>query len=165
MSSEPIRFSTPQGTGYLVSWRDVFHAGDQTQAFAEELLEDPRYASGGERSKNRDGLNAALAPYLKRKTSAQWIDILNEAGVPCGPIYSIDQVFADEHVKHIGIAQPVRHPQLGELKLVGQAVSLSRTPTKLRTAAPEQGEHNEQILAGLGFNAEEIAGLKKDGVI
>ena len=131
----------------------------------EELVADPRYAKGGDRSKNRDELNAALAPYLKQKTSAQWIEILNDAGVPCGPIYTIDQVFADEHVKHLGIAQQVQSPVLGELSLVGQPVSLSRTPTKLRTAAPEQGEHNEEILGGLGFNPEEIAGLKEDGVI
>ncbi len=131
----------------------------------ELLLEEPRYATGKDRSDNRDSLNEALAAVLKNKTSAEWIEILNGAGVPCGPIFSIDQVFNDEHVRHLGIAQQVEHPELGTISLVGQPVSLSRTPTRLRTAAPAAGEHGEAILGELGFNGEEIEGLRRDGVI
>ncbi|MCZ6842577.1 MAG: CoA transferase [SAR324 cluster bacterium] len=132
---------------------------------AGKMLEDTRYASGGERSKNRDALNAELEPYLAHKTSAEWIDILNEAGVPCGPIYAIDEVFEDPHVKHLGIARNVQHATLGGMSVIGQAVSLSRTPSQMRSASPEQGEHNEAILGELGFNPEEIAGLKEQKVI
>ena len=132
---------------------------------AEQLLEDARYASGGKRSKNRDALTAGLAPYLADKTSAEWIEILNEAGVPCGPIFAIDEVFSDEHVQHLGIARQVSHPELGEISVIGQAVSLSRTPTRMRSAAPDPGQHSESILEALGLNAEEIAGLKADKVI
>ncbi|MEE8395921.1 MAG: CoA transferase [bacterium] len=131
----------------------------------EQLLEEPRYTTGKDRSDNRDSLNEALAAVLKNKTSAEWIEILNGAGVPCGPIFSIDQVFNDEHVRHLGIAQQVEHPELGTISLVGQPVSLSRTPTRLRTAAPAAGEHGEAILGELGFNGEEIEGLRRDGVI
>ncbi|MCZ6532340.1 MAG: CoA transferase [SAR324 cluster bacterium] len=132
---------------------------------AGKMLEDTRYASGGERSKNRDALNAELEPYLAHKTSAEWIEILNEAGVPCGPIYAIDEVFEDPHVKHLGIARNVQHATLGGMSVIGQAVSLSRTPSQMRSASPEQGEHNEAILGELGFNPEEIAGLKEQKVI
>jgi formyl-CoA transferase len=132
---------------------------------AEKLLDDSRYAAPGDRSKNRDALNEELGVYLEKKTSAEWIAILNEAGVPCGPIYSVDQVFEDEHVKHLGLAQQVEHKALGEISIVGPPITLSRASKQLRSAAPEPGEHNESVLEGLGFNAEEIAGLKKAGVI
>ena len=102
------------------------------------------YAEGA--LKNRDKLNAIIEEVTATKSSAEWIDILNEAGVPCGPIYKMDEVFADPQVKHLGIVQPVEHPALGRLDLVGQAVTLSRTPSHLRNATPERGEHTDAIL-------------------
>ena len=99
------------------------------------------------------------------KSSAEWIAILNEAGVPSGPIYHIDETFADPQVKHLGIAQPVEHPILGKIDLVGQAVTLSRTPSALRTATPERGEHTDDVLRELGYDAASIERLRADGVI
>ena len=132
---------------------------------AEALLEDSRYATGALRLKNRDALNEELGASLLQKSGAEWIAILNEAGVPCGPILSIDQVFADEQVRHLELAQPVEHPKLGTISLVGPPISLSRAPKKLRTATPEAGQDNEAILRDLGLEPAEIAAMKNDGVI
>jgi formyl-CoA transferase len=101
----------------------------------------------------------------RERDSAEWIDRFNQAGVPAGPIYSIDQVFADPQVQHLGIAQPVEHATLGRLDLVGQAVNLSRTPSSLRTASPEQGEHSEAILRELGYSDGDIAGLRERKIV
>ena len=88
-----------------------------------------------------------------------------QAEVPCGPIYTVDQVFADPQVQHLRMAPTVQHPELGEIALVGQAIKLSRTPAALVTATPAQGEHSDQVLAELGYAPDEIAALRADGVI
>src|SRR5439155_18416544 len=126
---------------------------------------DPRYANEKARSANRDALNAALEDYTAGRPSTEWVDILNRAGVPCGPINTIDAVFADPQVNHLGIVQPVEHPTLGRLDLVGQAMTLSRTPSSLRTATPERGEHNEVVLRELGYDDAAIADLRARHVI
>ena len=134
-------------------------------AGAEHLTSDPAYASGRARSKNRDQLNAAIEAITRTKSSADWIEVLNAAGVPCGPIYKMDEVFADPQVRHIGIARAVEHPQLGREELVGQAVELSRTPWALRTATPEKGAHTDEVLGALGYDAAAIASLRERGVV
>ena len=99
----------------------------------------PDYRTGKLRSDNRKALNAAIEAITETRDSAEWIERFNKAGVPAGPIYTMDQVFADPQVKHLGIAQPVDHPMLGRLELVGQAVTLSRTPSRLHTRQPRAG--------------------------
>jgi formyl-CoA transferase len=131
----------------------------------EHLASDPAYANGRARLKNRDQLNAAIEAITRTKSSAEWIELLNQASVPCGPIYRMNEVFADPQVRHIGIARPIEHPQLGRQELVGQAVELSRTPWALRTPTPEKGEHTEAVLAELGYDAAAIARLKSRGVV
>jgi formyl-CoA transferase len=125
-----------------------------------ELAKDPDYATGPLRSKNRDALNAAIERQTVRRTSAEWVDMLNTAGVPCGPIYSIDQVFDDPQVKHLGIAQPVRKRDK-ELRVVGQPVSMSRTPSRIVAPPPDVGEHTEEVLQEFGFSRDEIDCLRK----
>jgi formyl-CoA transferase len=92
--------------------------------------------------------------------TAEWIEILNQAGVPCGPIYSIDQAFDDPQVKHLGIVQKV-----GEVAYLGQPVTLSRTPSGVVAHPPKQGEHTEAVLRELGIKDGEIAELRKKGVV
>ena len=132
---------------------------------AEDLLADPRYKDGKSRSANRDALNEAINAHTRKYASAALIEKLNEAGVPCGPIYSIDQVFGDPQVQHLGIAQGVHSAELGDLTLVGQPFTLSRTGTQLRTASPARGEHTDAVLGEMGLSAEEIAALRARDII
>jgi crotonobetainyl-CoA:carnitine CoA-transferase CaiB-like acyl-CoA transferase len=131
----------------------------------QSLLDNPEFNSGKARLKNRDKLNAIIDEVTATKSSEEWVTSLNAAGVPTGPIYRIDQVFADPQVQHLGIVQPVEHKTLGRLDLIGQAVTLSRTPSKLRTATPERGEHTDEVLRGLGYDDAAIARFRREGVI
>jgi formyl-CoA transferase len=132
---------------------------------AAELYEDPRFSSPGRRSKNRDALTVALEEKLHTKSSSEWIEALNAAGVPCGPILTIDRVFANEQVQHLGLAREVDHPQLGSIQVLGLPVTLSRTPGAIRTPTPEKGEHADEILRELGISADEIRQLHEEGVM
>ena len=132
---------------------------------APELADHPDYDHPVKRSRNRDALNAELSGYTQKRKSDEWIERLNGAGIPCGPINRIDQTFADPQVRHLGIATPVEHPRLGQLELVGQPVHLTRTPQRMRSAAPDLGEHTDELLAELGYDAERIAELRERKVI
>ncbi len=127
-----------------------------------EMAKRPEYANGAERLKHRDQLNAEIEAITVTKSSAEWVDRFNQIGVPCGPIYSIDQVFADPQVKHLGIAQPVKG---SNLTLVGQGVRLSRTPSKLVAPPPALGQHTNQVLKEFGYSAKQIAALRKANAI
>lgn len=132
---------------------------------AEQLLKDPDFLGGRARLRNRDKLNAKIEEITRTRTSAEWIDRLNAAGVPCGPIYRIDQVFADPQVQHIGIARAIEHPRRGSQQLVGQAVELSRTPWALRLPTPEKGDCTDSVLAALGYGDDAAAKLRADGIV
>jgi len=131
----------------------------------DALLDDPRFATGAARSEHREALNAAIEGVTRTGTSAHWVEALAAAEVPCGPVYSMDQVFADPQVRHLGMAPTVRHPELGEVALVGQAVKLSRTPAALRTATAAQGADTDAVLRELGYAEAEIGAMRTDGVI
>ncbi len=123
------------------------------------------FIDGRARSANRAALNAEIGAVVATRTTAEWVALLNAAGVPCGPIYAMDQVFADPQVRHIGAAAPVRHPRLGEINLVNQAVRLSRTPATMARPTPERGEHSDEILRELGYDNARIGELRSRGVI
>jgi crotonobetainyl-CoA:carnitine CoA-transferase CaiB-like acyl-CoA transferase len=126
---------------------------------AKDLFDNPDYADGPTRSKHRDALNAAIDRHLADRTSAEWVEILNKAGVPCGPIYRVDEVFADPQVQHLGIAQAVTKKDKSKMRLVGQGFTLSRTPSRLVARPPELGEHTEAVLEEFGFSARDIKKL------
>ncbi len=132
---------------------------------AADMITNPDYATSASRSKNRDALNAEIDAHTVKRTSAEWIERLNEAGVPCGPIYSIDQMFADPQVKHLGIAQSVKRKDKSLLTLVGQPVTLSRTPSRLAVRPPEIGEHTDEVLKEFGYSKTQIAALRKANAI
>jgi crotonobetainyl-CoA:carnitine CoA-transferase CaiB-like acyl-CoA transferase len=128
---------------------------------APELVKNPDYIDGAARSENRDPLDVEINKQLVGKTSNEWVEIMNEAGVPCGPIYNIDQMFADPQVKHLGIAQSVTKKDKSKMYLVGQGVTLSRTPSKLVVRPPDLGEHTDSVLKEFGFSKRDIAALHK----
>lgn len=131
----------------------------------EDLITDPDYATGQARSDNRDALNKRLNALTQNKPSAVWVKILNQAGVPCGPIYDIDEMFNDPQVKHLGMAAPITHSALGPIEIVSQAASLSRTPFRIHSATPELGEHTDEILDDLGIKAADVSSLKERGIV
>jgi formyl-CoA transferase len=132
---------------------------------APELISNLDYATTSARLKNRDALNAEIERRTLHKSTEAWVKELNEAGVPCGPIYAIDQMFEDPQVKHLGIAQDVPNEENRHIRLVGQPVTLSRTPSRMVARPPEFGEQTEDVLAEFGFSADEIAALKKVKVV
>jgi formyl-CoA transferase len=131
----------------------------------EDLITDPRFATSRARSRNRDEIMEVLMPVTRQKPSGEWIRLLNEAGVPCGPIYTIDKTFADEQVKHLKMAQPVHSATLGDLTILGHPVSVHEERNPIWSAAPELGEHNQEVFTALGVTKEQIEDLEKRGVI
>ncbi|MCH8188968.1 MAG: CoA transferase [Proteobacteria bacterium] len=132
---------------------------------ADALIGEPGYATGADRFRNRPELNQKLGTIIETFDTKDIIDLLNEAGVPCGPIYTIDEVFADPQVQHLAIPQPVTSPKLGRLEVVRQPVTASRTPSRIELPSPERGEHNAEILQELGYDAEQIEAFRTEGVI
>jgi formyl-CoA transferase len=133
-------------------------------AGAEGLLADPRFADSRARAANRDALAEEIRAITRTRSSAHWIEVLNAGGVPCGPVYRMDEVFADPQVQGLGLAQPVDHPRLGRLTLVGQAIEIADAAPRLE-AAPDHGAHTEAVLAGLGYDAAAIEGLRGRGIV
>jgi crotonobetainyl-CoA:carnitine CoA-transferase CaiB-like acyl-CoA transferase len=130
-----------------------------------DLVDDVRFTTGAARSKNRDCLTAEIEGHLAAADSATWIERLNEAGVPCGRIYSIDEVFADPQVQALRMVETVDSPHYHPLRLVAQPMRLSRTGSEVHSRPPECGEHTVEILESLGYSAEEIAGLRHREIV
>ena len=136
-------------------WERLCHA-----IGAQALMSDPDYATAAARSKNRDALNSVLETYFVKRPSAGWVAQLNDAGVPCGPIYRIDQVFADPQVEHLGMVQ-----QKESVRVVGQPMTLGRTPSRLDTVPPGRGEHTAEVLREMGFSDKEIESLREGKIV
>ena len=132
---------------------------------ASDLINDPQYATGDARSRNRENLNIRLNKITEKKKSSELIKLLNDAGVPCGPINNIKELFEDPQVRELEMATPVDHPLLGLMNIVGQAASLSRTPFHVHSATPEQGQHTEEILNELQLTNYDISSLRERGIV
>ncbi|MBV9348345.1 MAG: CoA transferase [Pseudolabrys sp.] len=124
-----------------------------------EWPQEPDFKTGKVRSQNRDKLNAEIDKATAQKTSAEWVEIFNKAGVPCGPIYNVGEMFADPQVKHLGIAKESARADGSRLGLVGQPFTLSRTPSQIAARPPDMGEHTDDILKEFGFSGDEIKAL------
>ncbi len=131
----------------------------------EPLLNDPRFKSAPDRSKNRKALAVELEKAFVSRTSADWVELLNAKGVPSGPILDVKEMFENEQVQHLQMAVPVKHPALGEVRVQAPPVTLSRTPASVRLHSPDPGEHTDEILGELGFSADEIKTLRADKVV
>ena len=132
---------------------------------AEDWLEDPDFKDNVGRSDNRDRLNALIGERLEQRNSHEWITFLSQAGVPCGEINRIDQVFADPQVAHLGIATAMDSLPFGETHYVGQPYALERTPSRIARRPPDRGEHSSEILQELGLEPAEIERLRGLGII
>ncbi|MGH8740074.1 MAG: CaiB/BaiF CoA transferase family protein, partial [Burkholderiales bacterium] len=130
-----------------------------------QLLEAPEFKGAENRAQHRAALNRALNESLQTKKSLEWVELLNKAGVPCGPIYSVDRVFADPQVRHLDAAAEVEHPLLGRFRVLGQAVKLSRTAATVAAAAPEVGQHTDEILKELKYSESEMREMRERGIV
>ena len=165
-------YSTPMGVlptqdGYI----NIGVAGDrQWRALCEALQlpdvqKDPRFQTQNDRFKHRPALNEILHKHFVQKTSAHWLALLEAHGIPAGPIYTMDEVFADPQVQHLGMAQTLTHKRRGEVRLVAQPVTLSRTPARLDHILSDKGDDTDQILHGLGYDAERLRMLRDKQII
>lgn len=136
---------------------DVLGAGD--------LYRDERFSNGGVRLTNRDVLNEHLQKYFLGRDSAHWIDALNAAGVPCGPIYKMDEMWSDPQVMHLKMSRSVNNSVMGDCDVVRNATNLSNAPDLPYRASPERGEHTDEILSEFGFSEGEIATMKEENVV
>jgi crotonobetainyl-CoA:carnitine CoA-transferase CaiB-like acyl-CoA transferase len=126
----------------------------------EAMAADPRFASTALRRQNKEAMNAMIADALQARTTGEWFELIVAAGLPCGPVYNIQQAFADPQVEALRIKRSVTHPRLGELDLVAQPCEITGFDREIRTATPDLGEHTNEILGSLGYSAEDIEKLK-----
>jgi formyl-CoA transferase len=141
-------------------WRRLCRAlGD------EDMAERPDFTTAARRRRNRDAVNAAIEARTRGKTTAEWLDILNAAEVPCGPVYDMAEVFADRQVLDLAMRYPISHPALGRFDVVANPITMSRSRTRKGTPAPDRGQHTDAVLGEFGFAADEIARLRTDGVL
>ncbi|NQW09802.1 MAG: CoA transferase [Alphaproteobacteria bacterium] len=131
-----------------------------------DLVDHPDYATGEARSANRHALNAIIDAITRTRSSEEWVTSFNEAGVPAGPINTIDKVFQDPQVQHLRLAREIDSPTIGRrIGLVGQPVVLSRTPSDIVRHPPDPGEQSDEILAEYGYTAAQIADLRARTII
>ena len=150
---------------------NIASAGDIIWERLCDVLGDPNIATnpnfiGGEnRSKNRLEVNASIQACTIKRSSAEWIEALERAGVPCGPIYNIDEVFADPQVQHVQMTHPVTHETLGDMNLIGQPINMSSYHPRTGVPTPTSGQHTEEVLLEYGYNADHVEKLRAQGVV
>ena len=148
------------GAATQPTWESMCHAIGQG-----ELIDDPRFLVNGDRKARENELAALLEETYTTETTGHWMEVLEAAKVPCGPINNLAQVYDDPHVQARDMLVELEDPELGTLKNVGIPVKLSRTPGRIRHRAPDLGEHTEEVLLEAGYSSEEIARLGESGVV
>ncbi len=148
------------GVGGDGQWRSLCNAFDRP-----DLAQHPDYATQTARFEHRPTLMQLLGDIFRTRTSAEWLKILETHQVPAGPIYKMDEVFADPQVEHLRIAVPTHHRTRGDIRIVGQPLALSRTPAGIATMTPNPGEHTDEVLREAGYSDSDIAELRKKNVV
>jgi formyl-CoA transferase len=141
-------------------WRGMFDVVGKP-----EWMDDARFRDRKGRIDNHDALSEMLQEIFRRGRRDEWLRRLQEKDVPAAPLNTLDEVFQDPQVKTYGFPNEVEHPKMGKVKMVGNAVDLSRTPPRIAAAPPMLGEHTEEMLTSLGYDASAIASLRSSGVI
>lgn len=132
---------------------------------APELYTDPRFPNTKARVSRRSELTVEIEQRLQKHTAAEWIDILRAAGVPAGPVLNVGQCFANEQVQTLPMVQEVDHPVLGHQRLLGPGVNMQRTQPRICAPTPEHGQHTDDVLAELGYSADDISRFHREGVV
>ncbi len=125
----------------------------------------PEWKTQKGRSADRATINTAIGEVTRQKPAEHWIELFEGAGIPCGPIYKIDQVFADPQVRHLGMATPMRHPSLGEIGVVASPINMSGLAKDIRLPTPEGGAHTEEVLRAAGYSEADIGAMRQKGVL
>ncbi len=129
------------------------------------IADDPKFSTNAKRVENKEELIKILNEILSKKTGKEWLEILNKAGIPCGPIYKLNDIFSDPHVLSRGMVSEIEHPKAGKIKLTGVPIKFKNSPGKIRLHPPLLGENNFEILEEIGYKKEEIEKFREEGVI
>jgi len=158
-------FATKDGELMLAVGNDAIWRRFAPVAGLDDLVDDPRFATNPLRVSHRDELLPLVADAMASRTSAQWVEVLDAAGVPVGPIQTVDEVVTDPQVLARGMVGEVEHPTAGTLRTIGCPVRLTATPPQVRTAPPLLGQHTDDVLAELGVDAERLTALRASGAV
>ncbi len=158
-------FPTRDGQIALAPPDDAFFRRLADALEMPELKDDPLYRTQRDRVANRARINAIVGGKLAAASTAHWVEVLNKAGVPCGPVYSVAEVFQDPQILAQDMVIDVDHPGLGPVRMLGFPMKLGATPCAVRRPAPGLGEHSDEVLAELGYDAAARAALRAAGVV
>jgi formyl-CoA transferase/CoA:oxalate CoA-transferase len=131
----------------------------------ESIMNDPRFATNAQRVQNRDAVVKAVGDLIATKNGEEWLKILTEAGIPCGPIYTVDKIFSDPQIIHRQMVTELQHPKAGTIKVTGNPVKLSDTPGEITVPPPLLGQHTQEVLEGRGYSAKDIEELRQARLI
>lgn len=158
-------FPTADGFMNIAAPGELMWKRLSTALGATHFLSDEGFRTNTMRVKNRERLNDQIGEITKTQPTSHWVAVLNGAGVPCGPILTVDQVFADPQVQHLHMAKAVVHPRLGELSLVAPPINIGGVTKELSRPSPDLGEHTREVLQELGYDDNQVESLKAAGAI